>query len=118
CDSMHGDPRLGRLLASGDVDVIEDLEVVGEELQGHDQDLGDPGGAEPREKVLDVRRQPLLGRVPGALVREAPSLVNQTKPRGDRACRVTQLGDVTGVAVDDLAREAVGSEDDRTPGTD
>ena len=41
-DAMHGDPGRGRLLAGGDVDVVEDLEVIREELQGHDQDLGDP----------------------------------------------------------------------------
>ena len=41
-DAMHGDPGRGRLLAGGDVDVVKDLEVIREELQGDDQDLGDP----------------------------------------------------------------------------
>ena len=45
---MHGDPGFGRLLTGGDVDVVEDLEVIREELQGDDQDLGDPLRAEIR----------------------------------------------------------------------
>ena len=36
---MQGDPGFGRLLAGGDVDVVEDLQVIREELQGYDQDL-------------------------------------------------------------------------------
>ena len=112
---MHGDTRGPRLLSGRDIDVVEDLQVVREELQGHDEDLGDAVGAEPREEVLNVRGEPLFGRVPGALIRKAPALIGEAQSCGDRSGGVAKLGDVPGVAIDDRTGQAVGREDDRNP---
>src|SRR4029077_19442441 len=117
-DPVHGDAGGGRLLPGGDVDVIEDLEMISEKLQRYDEDLGDPTGAKTGEEVLHVRGQPFLRRVPGALVREARAIVIETQPRRDCGGGVAQLRDVAGIAFDDRAGKAVGSEDDGDAVTD
>jgi hypothetical protein len=112
---MHGDAGCRRLLPGSDIDVVEDLQVVREELQGHHEDLSRPGGAEPCEEVLHVRGEPLFGRVPGALIRKAPALAAEVQPCGDRCGGVPKLRDEPGVAIDDGTGQAVGREDDRNP---
>ena len=73
-------PGFGRLLAGGDVDVVEDLEVIREELQRHDEDLGDPLRARnPGKRSLTSGVSHSSGCVAGALVREAPAFVIETQ---------------------------------------
>ena len=110
---MHGDARRCRFLAGRDVDVVKDLEMVGEELQWHDQHLSDPRIAISREEVLHVGREPLLGRMARTLVREAPARPVEIEPVRDRSRGAAELGDVPGIAVDDGAGKAVRGEDDR-----
>ena len=53
-DAGEGEARFGGLRRGGDVDVVEDFEVVGEELDGDDEDALVARVAEAGEEVLDV----------------------------------------------------------------
>ena len=110
---MKGQAGFGGFLAGGDVDVVEDLQVVGEELDGHDQHGGVPGGPEAGEEVLEVGLEPFLGAVAGRLVGELPASRVQAGPLDHGVDRLGDLVQVAGVAVDHRLGQAVGTEQHR-----
>ena len=112
-DAVQRDARTLGFLGGGDVDVVEDLEMVGEELHGDDQDVPVVRRPQAGEQILHVGCQPRLGGVAGALVRELPARRVQTRAVGDGLSGPAELIDVAGVAVDDSARQAVRCEDHR-----
>ncbi len=61
-----------RLLPGCHVDVVEDFEVVGEELDGDDEGAAMAGLAEGGKEFLYVGTEPFLGGVACALVGELP----------------------------------------------
>ena len=87
--------------------------MVGEELDGYDEDRPMPRARELGEELTEVRAEPVLGGVPGALICPAPAMGRQPGGGGDALARRAQLGDVCGLVVEDPTREAVRGEDDR-----
>ena len=95
-----------------DVDVEQDLDVVGDESDGDDDDVADAARGQLAEMLAQVRPRPRLGRAPGGLVAPRPALVGEPRalghePRGLQALRAVR------VAVREQALgKAVRGEDD------
>src|SRR5689334_9349891 len=63
-----------RLLASAYLDIIEDLQVIGQELDRGDQYMGVSRLFEFRHQIGKIRSQPLLFRMSRALIAELPAI--------------------------------------------
>ena len=112
-DPVEGQAGLGGLLAGGDVDVVEDLQVVGQELHGHHQHRRVAVVPQAGEQVLEVGLEPLLGAVAGRLVGELPAAPVEAGPLDHGVDRLGDLVQVAGVAVDHRLGQAVGGEHHR-----
>ena len=62
-DPVVSDPVISALLCPGDVEVIQDLKMIGEELDRHDQDSWHIFFPEFGENIGEIGLQPLLRRV-------------------------------------------------------
>src|SRR2546430_1469289 len=102
-----------RLRGRSDVEVVEDLEVIGEELHRRHEDRAVARARELGEDLAEVRAQPFLGGVAGALIRPAPASAVESGRGRDALAGGAQLGDVLAVGLEDAPREAVRREHDR-----
>ena len=68
------EPGGARLVAPGDVDVVQRLQVIGQELHGRDDGLLVAAARQLREDIQQVGLEPFFGRVACALVTERPLL--------------------------------------------
>src|SRR2546426_1920139 len=105
--------RRPRLRGRRDVEVVEDLEVIGEELHRRHEYRAVARARELGEDLTEVRAQPFLGGVAGALIRPAPASAVEAGRGRDALAGGAQLGDVLAVALEDAPREAVRREHDR-----
>src|SRR6202022_3653474 len=96
--------RIGPLFGL-DVDVVEDLEVVGDEPDRRNQDCAVALGGEPLDRLDQARAKPRLPRVALALVREAPLL--DAGPLSDQLRGAQQLLLVGIALIEDARRQAV-----------
>src|SRR5579883_2245219 len=71
------------LLTSADLDIVEDLQVIGQELHRGDQHMGMAGCLEFGHQVGEVGLEPLFGRVARALVAELPAIIGNTGQLSD-----------------------------------
>jgi len=111
-DPVERQTALFGLLAGADVDVVEDLEVVGQELNRDDEDGSPSGGRYLRHEVGEIRRHPLSGLVTGALPAEGPVPIRQTGAFGHRPRGRPKLGEVVRLAFRHEPRQAVGRHED------
>lgn len=112
---MEAQPCFLGLLPRRHVDVVKDLEVVGQELNRDHQHGVVAGVPDTWQQVLEVRLKPLLGGVTGALVGELPALARQAGVPGHQVDGLHQLIDVSAVAVNHGSGQAVRREDERHP---
>src|SRR5437667_5340134 len=99
-----------RALAGLDVDVPEDLEVVGDEADRRDEDAALAPGRERVELLEQIRPEPGLAGRARALERERPAL--EPGALRDEARGLEQLLLVGVSLLQDPGREAVRGEDD------
>ena len=59
-----------RLLASRDVEVVEDLQMIGDELERRDQDVAMTAGPQSGEEIDQVGLEPGFRRVAGDAPRQ------------------------------------------------
>ena len=69
------------LLTGADIDVVEDLEMVGEELHGRDEHAPMAGPGELRHEVREVGLHPLARLMTGALPAELPPVSREPRRR-------------------------------------
>ncbi len=97
-----------------DIEVVEDLDVVGQEADGGQDDVGHPARARLVERGGQVRSQPVAPVRALALERDATRHRSERRPDGRR--RGAHLA-LVGVALpDDGGREAVRGHQDRGGG--
>src|SRR5579859_2277173 len=86
-DARELEAVLLRLLASANLDIVEDLQMIGQELDGGDQHMGVASCFQLWHDVGKVRLQPLFGRMTSALIAELPALIWQSnQPGNSRRC--------------------------------
>src|SRR3990170_3931237 len=95
-----------------EIDVEEDLHVVGDEPDRHADDIADATGRELLEMVAEVGPRPGLRRTAGRLIAERPPPVGKAGPLGDKPRRLMALGVVGVSRGEHPLREAVSAEDD------
>src|SRR5437899_1757862 len=105
--------RRPRLRGRRDVEVVEDLEVVGNELHRRHEDRAVAVSRELGEELAKVGPEPFFRGVAGALVRPAPAAALEPGGPRDPLAGGAQLRDVLALRVEDTPREAVRREHDR-----
>ena len=101
-------------MAGLDVEVVEHLEVVGDETARADQDAVDVGRcAERVDDAEQVGLQPRIGGTPGGLPGDRPAVVGEPDAVGDERRSGGDLRRVWIGGVEDSAGERVGGEHDR-----
>lgn len=98
------------LLPRADIDVVQDLEMVGEELDGRDEDGSVPLAGELGHDVGEIGRHPLAGLVAGALPAEAPLIVAKVGRLGDESSRFAKLVEVVRLLIGNPAGQGMGGE--------
>src|SRR3989442_1179468 len=112
-DAPVVEARRPHLRGRRDVEVVEDLEVVGEELHRGHEHRAVPRARELGAELAEVGPQPFLRGVARALVRPAPAVALEPGGPRDPLAGGTQLRDVLTLGVEDAPREAVRREHDR-----
>src|SRR5579871_1636320 len=107
--------QLCGLLSSRYVDVIENLEVVGQELPRHDEHAIMPPDSILRQEILHVRREPRFWGMSGALVGEPPAVGGYPRSLRHSISGHLQLRQVFWLAFRHMLRKAVGGENHRNP---
>ena len=69
--------------AALDVHVEEELHVVGDEADRHDDDIGDAARVQLAEMLAEVWSCPGLGSPPRGLIAPRPTFVGEPRTRGD-----------------------------------
>src|ERR687895_2015011 len=109
-DPVELEPELGGTLSRLDIEVPEDLEVVGDEPDRTDEHALDAARVQRVELLHDVRPEPRLPGRARALERERPAL--EPRPLGHELRRLQQLLLVGIAEREDPLGQRVGREDD------
>src|SRR4051812_2804499 len=116
-DALEPHTGLLGLLTSGDLDVVQDLEVVGEELDRRDDDRPMPFARERGHQVGKVRLHPFARLVPCALPAERPPRAIDAGAVRDLGRRRRELVEIIALVLGDPAGQAVGRQQDRGAGS-
>jgi hypothetical protein len=116
--SVERQPSLGGPSGGFDVEVVQHLEVIGDEADGRDDDAVDGVVVtELIEHLEHVGSEPRLGSATGALPGDLPTVAfDEPEPVGDGLGGRAQLVGVVIAGGDDPLRERVGGEQHPCPG--